>query len=266
MKSLSTFLLVLGSVYILICLLMYFFQERLIFFPERIPLDYDFSPHTSHPFEEIWFERPSGKIHGLLFPHPDHQQTILYFHGNGGAMLDWIQVADRFLSRGYGVLIVDYRGYGKSRGPLDQETLLADAQTAYDYLVTRIGETEISVFGRSLGSGFATYVAAHNHPQRLLLETPYYSIARVAARRFSWLPVRQLIRYPMPTFTWITQVSCPVYLIQGTHDTVIPHENSRDLLSILNTTQAHYVEIPDGSHNDLDTYAAYAQWLDDSLK
>lgn len=266
MNSLWLFLSISVSVYLLICAMLYLLQERMIFFPESLPLDYDFTHGIHTAFQEVWLPHESGKAHGLLFSCSEKRRgTVLYFHGNGGAMLKWIDVASRFLQRGYDVLIMDYRGYGKSRGALSQEALLADAQAAYDYLKAQVPESEIAVFGRSLGSGFAAYIGSRNQPQKILLETPYYSIARVAARRFFWLPVRRLIRYPMPAATFLETTQCPVWLVHGTQDRVIPHQNSRDLMMQLGTERCTYVEIPGGTHNDLDTFPAYHAWLDHAL-
>lgn len=254
-----------ASAYLLVCLLLYLLQERLIFFPEALPLDFDFSPLTDAAFQEVWLDRPQGKIHGLFFFCANRRGTVLYFHGNGGAMTKWIDVAPRFLQRGFDVLIMDYRGYGKSLGPVSQSALLDDAQAAYDYLKALVDESEIILFGRSLGSGFASWLASRNQPHKTLLETPYYSIERVAARRFFWLPVRMLIRYPMQTAIFLQTSHCPVWLIHGTEDRVIPHENSQDLQEALGPERCAYAEIPGGTHNDLDTYKAYDRWLDSAL-
>ncbi len=264
----NVFLLLLASTalfYLLISLLLYRMQEKMIFFPEPLSQDYDFRPIAGTDFEEIWLPRPDGKVHGLYFPCADRRGVILYFHGNGGAMPDWVDVAPRFLQRGYDVLIMDYRGYGKSRGRLSQAALLGDADAACNYLKRRFDPSEMVVYGRSLGSGFAAYVAARHCPRKVLLETPYYSIERVAARRFPWLAIRRLIRYPMPAAAFLQEAQCPVWLIHGTRDSVIPHENSRDLYAEIGPERCTYTEIPGGTHNDLDTHDLYWKWLDAAL-
>ena len=265
MNVLLLLLAMVALLYLFISLLLYRMQEKMIFFPEPLPPDYNFRAITGEDFEELWLPRPDGKVHGLYFPCANRRGVILYFHGNGGAMPDWVDVAPRFLQRGYDVLIMDYRGYGKSQGNLSQAALLGDADAACVYLMQQFDPSEIVVYGRSLGSGFAAYVAARHQPQKVLLETPYYSIARVAARRFPLLPVRRLIRYPMPSATFLEKVLCPVWLVHGTRDTVISHKNSRDLQAKIGPERCIYTEIPGGTHNDLDTYDAYWKWLDAAL-
>jgi uncharacterized protein len=249
-----------------ICLLLYVFQEKMIFPGQALPEDYEFRFASGVRGEDVWMENEAARLHGLFFRAKAPQGALLYFHGNGGDLSEWGDIAPDLVSRGYHVLMVDYRGYGKSVGARTQATLLADALIAYDSLRAAVSSTlPVAVFGRSLGTGLASYVASQRPVDRLLLETPYRSLAGVAQGRFPWLPVRWLMRFPMSTETFLQEVSVPVYLIHGTSDQTIPVSHSRYLEQRLPPEQGHYVEIPGGHHNDLEEYPAYQAWLDQAL-
>jgi len=245
-----------------ICLIMYLGQEVMIFPTGTLPEEYAFS--IDGPYEEVWLDRPDGRVHGLYLRAPQARGAVLYFHGNGGHLAEWAEVAAPFHARSLDVFMIDYRGYGKSRGRRSQATMLADALAAYDWLAERWVASDIRLYGRSLGSGFAAYVAAERPARHLLLETPYYALADVAAGRFPWLPVRPLMRFPMPSHRWLEAVDCPIRWIHGDRDEVIPVAHARRLRALL--PAGTYVEVPGGHHNDLATYPAFAPWLEAGLK
>ena len=153
---------------------MYFFQEKFIFFPEVLEKDYQFRFAPTEKWEEFWLENGDAKLHGLLFQSPKPKGIIVYFHGNAGSLREWGTLSERFTGRGYELLIMDFRGYGKSRGKLSEKALLEDAQVSYDYAKARFAEDSIVIYGRSLGSGIAVHLAATNKPQRLLFGNSLY--------------------------------------------------------------------------------------------
>ena len=259
-KMVGILLTALGG-YLLICLAMYLGQEVFLFPTDTLPADYRFA--IAGPYEEVWLDQPDGRIHGLYLSTPQARGAVLYFHGNGGNLAEWAGVAAPFHQRGLDVFIIDYRGYGKSQGPRSQAAMLADALSAYDWLAQRWPAEDIRLYGRSLGSGFAAYVAAQRPARALLLETPYYALADVAAGRFPWLPVRPLLRFPMPAYQWLEAVSCPIHWIHGDRDQVIPVGHSRRLQTLL--PAGTYTEVPGGHHNDLEAFRAFGTWLDRGL-
>jgi hypothetical protein len=265
MKTVYLVLGALAGIYGLILLLMYLFQERLLFPGYPLPAGYRFEfPFLPAP-EEVWLEATAGQIHGLYFAPPTPAGVVLYFHGNGGAADRWGTVAPRFLAEDLAVLIIDFRGYGKSTGTRSQAAMLGDAELAFAYLAERWPAEAIRVYGRSLGTGMAAYVASRHPVRSLLLETPYTALSEVAQARYPWLPVRSLIRYHFPTKTYLPAVTCPVYLIHGTSDRVVPVSHSRRLKALFPSDQFVYEEIPGGNHRNLDTYPAYERWLEEGL-
>lgn len=249
--------------YVLVCGLLYIYQERLIFYPETTAADFAYA--FPHPHEEVALEVEGATIHALHFTVERPRGAVLYLHGNAGSLTSWGSVARDFLERGYDVLMPDYRGYGKSTGEVTSERLLlGDAAEAYAYLERRHPEDRIVVYGRSLGTGIAAYLAATETPRMLILESPYYSLSDLARRQFPFLPP-MLLKYPLRTDLWITDVSCPISLFHGTNDEFIPYESSERLLPRI-SAEHELVAIHGGGHNDLGEFAEYHRRLDEILR
>src|SRR4051794_7804330 len=149
---LKTFIL-LFIVYIIICISLYFFQEKLIFFPTKLDKHFKFTFNQS--FEEFNIKTEDGKsLNGLLFKIENPKGVVFYLHGNAGALNTWGEVAKTYTGLQYDVFIPDYRGYGKSDGAItSQAQLFEDAQTAYNTIKERYKEEDIVILGHSLGSG-----------------------------------------------------------------------------------------------------------------
>ncbi len=237
-------------------------QDKLIFFPERLPGDYRFS--FENAFEERYFDSPTGnRIHALYFPAAGAEKVILYFHGNAGSLRSWGQVAGDFLPLGYNVLIVDYPGYGKSRGKLSEKKLFADAQYVYDDLRKRWQPDQIIVYGRSIGSGIAARLA-HDNPARLLiLESPFYSLKDLVGRLVPFLP-SSLLRYPFRTDSLFRDIQCPVVIVHGTDDEVIYFGSSLKLQKLFRPGDRLF-PVPGGHHNDLNAFPGYQEVLREVL-
>lgn len=258
------FLFWLGGIYLLICVTMYFFQEKLMFFPVSLHDDFVFNFHNE--YEEVFLKNGDARLHALHFRHSSPKGVVLYFHGNAGSVREWGEVANDFLSRGYEVLMTDYRTYGKSNGSLSQKAILEDAMLFFAHVEESFSRDQIIVYGRSMGTGPAAYVASQQQPARLILETPYFSLKKAASGKFPWLPVPFLLRYPMPLYQYLEKVSCPIQLIHGTKDKVIPVHHSKELKALFPDHTLEYLQIEGGTHNDLGSFPSYHQLLDSLLK
>lgn len=235
---------------------LYLLEEKLIFLPTTLEQDYTFQ--FTYPFEEVFLETDSETvINAIHFKVEQPKGVILYFHGNAGDLSRWGLVAEYFVDLEYDVFVMDYRTYGKSIGPLSENALFYDAQFCYDYLKERYTESDITLYGRSLGTGMATYLASENKPKQLLLETPYYSIVDVAKNRFPLFPVEKLMSYSFPSYTFIVNVVCPVLIIHGTDDTVVPLTSGKKLYDAINTQKSIFIEIADADHNNLIDFPEY---------
>ncbi|MEL6637245.1 MAG: alpha/beta hydrolase [Bacteroidota bacterium] len=255
-----TLLLLLPLLYLIVALLMYRYQEKFIFFPTTLALDYPFPQF--HDFEEVFLEVEAGtRLHALYFLAPEPKGQVLYFHGNARAVDDWGYAAADLRDRGYSVLMPDYRGYGKSTGTISEAALYADARRWCDWLEASAPEARLLYYGRSLGSGIASRLAYERPPERLILETPYTSLLAMAKLQMGFLPVDLLSRYRFPTDQIMEDIDCPIDLIHGTEDELIPYAQAQQL----GRGRATLHTIPGGGHNDLSQFPAFHQVLDQLL-
>jgi fermentation-respiration switch protein FrsA (DUF1100 family) len=253
------------SIGLILLIMIYALQDKLIFFPENIPRSYPFSFAT--PFEEVYLKTPdNAEINALHFRNEAPKGVILYFHGNAGSLRSWGYVAADLLPFGYDVFIVDYRGFGKSTGTRTEAALHQDAQLAYNYLVKQYPENKIIVFGRSIGTGVAVPVAAQNQPKCLILETPFYNFEDVAKTHYPFLPVTVLLKYTFRSDKLIKQVPCPTYILHGTADNIVPYASGEKLAQLAGSDKATLITIPGGGHNDLSNFKQYQQTLATILK
>ena len=208
---------------------------------------------------------PGVRINGLHFYRPEPRGLILYFHGNTRSIKGWARYARDFYRYEYDVVLVDYRGFGKSTGKRSEKDMMGDMQFVYDRLRETYGEDHLIVYGRSIGSGFAAKLAADNSPRYLILDAPYFNFLRVIERFLPILPVRFVLRYHLRTDRWIPMVKCHTYIIHGTRDWLIPIRHS-EALRKLNPRKITLIRIEGGGHNNLPRFDQYHNFIRDILK
>jgi alpha-beta hydrolase superfamily lysophospholipase len=250
-------------IYASLCLLVYFFQHLFFFRPEI--LSHHFKYQYPFPFDELNFEmEDGGRINAIHFKVPNARGVIYYLKGNSRSIKGWGKFAKDFVSNGYDFFMMDYRGFGKSRGKRTQEKLFSDAQFLYKWLEDQYPEKKIVVFGRSFGSGIAARIASWNKPRLLVLDSPYYSFLYNANRYAFFLPLKWLLRYDIRTDQFLKTISCPVHIIHGTHDRLISYAQSVKL-------QAEFPDkvilhpIDGGRHNNLPEFPEFFETLYDVL-
>lgn len=242
----------------------YFLQDYFIFKPEKLKQDFEFKFNI--PFKEYFFDvEPGVRINGLHFFREKPAGLILYFHGNTRSIKGWAKYARDFYRYNYDVVLVDYRGFGKSTGKRKESEMLSDMQYVYEQLEKQYGQAHLIVYGRSMGSGFASKLASDNKPRYLILDAPYYNFVNVVKRFLPMLPVRFVLRYHLRTDRWIRNVTCPIYIIHGTKDWLIPIKHSKKLQQI-NPHRITLIRIEGGGHNNLPKFDEYHNFLRDILK
>ena len=248
--------LLLGG-YLILGLMIYFLQERLIFLPSSLPIDHQYQFEV--PFEEFFLESEDGaRLNALHFKSPSPKGVILYFHGNAGNLDRWGEITMEFTKDfDYDVVVMDYRTYGKSKGNLSEEALHNDGQLFYNYLLSQYQEKDIILYGRSLGTGIVTRLAAINRPKRVILETPYYSLLDIGQRRFPYLPVRWLLKYEFNSYTYVQNISCPIAIFHGTNDNVIPLESGKKLYESIPGIEKEFIQVNGAGHNNLSVFRDY---------
>ena len=254
---------IIGSI-VLLSILVYFFQEKFIFRSEKLKQDFQFKYDI--PFREYFFDiEPGVRINGLHFFRENPKGLILYFHGNTRSIKGWSKYAKDFYRYDYDVVLLDYRGFGKSTGKRGEKEMLNDMQFIYDHLKQKYGESQLIVYGRSLGSGVATKLASDNKPRYLILDSPYFNFTRVIERFLPILPLRIVLRYKLRTDKWILKVQCHTYIIHGTNDRLIPIRHS-EALQKLNPHKITLIRIHGGRHNNLPEFDEYHNFVRDILK
>ena len=245
MKKLITLLKLALSIYALICLFLYFFQEKFLFHPRKIASDYIYQ--FDEEFEELNFDTNDGEIiNAVHFKVDDPKGAVLFLHGNGGTNQGWGEGADLFTDNGYDVLYLDYRGYGKSTGTIKGEQMLVeDAQIAYDYLKQRFEEKAIILSGTSMGTGIASILAGKNEPSKLFLNSPYSSLRALIIEKGFLVPPF-IIKYSFSSIFNLEKVKCPIYIFHGNRDRLIPLQHAKDLSNKFDNAELTVLE---GGHN-----------------
>ncbi|MDA0195030.1 MAG: alpha/beta fold hydrolase [Bacteroidetes bacterium] len=260
----TTIVIVLVVLYIIANVVVYFWQERLLFKPEKLPDDFEFK-YPDQNFKEYNVEVEDGvNINAVHFEVDHPKGVVLYLKGNSRSIKGWGKFAIDFTRQSYGVVMVDYRGFGKSTGRRTEDDIKQDIQRVYDMIKSQVEEKYIILYGRSMGSGFAAKLASTNNPRMLILESPYYSISKVAGRYVPFMPMSLLLRFPIRTYVWLQFVKCPIKIIHGTNDHLIPFKSSIELSKIKPDNTRLYAVIGAG-HNNLHTFEEYHRMLEEIL-
>ena len=232
------------------------FEASVIFHPERAALGGVW--RVPRGAEEVWFRNAEGlRLHGWYFRSDTQPSaaTVVYAHGNGGNVSYCGWVGAELAARGFDVLLFDYRGYGRSEGePAGEQGLYADAEAAYDFVTKKVGvpSGRVVLYGQSLGTAAVADVAARRECGALVLESGLSSAADMAGEIMPWLPrfVRRLTKNKLDTVSKLPRVKCPVLVVHGGRDRVIPAGQGRRLFDA--APEPRRLIIIDGAdHNDL---------------
>ncbi|HLT49174.1 alpha/beta hydrolase [Aequorivita nionensis] len=251
--------------YAVISILLYYLQDYFLFKPEKLPKDFDFYYENQTVSEYNIETRDGAIINGLHFSVEKPLGVVLYLKGNSKSIKGWGKFAVDFTRNNYDVIMVDYRGFGKSTGKRSQKAIKHDLQFIYNKIREKVSEKYIIIYGRSMGSGFATKLASMNSPKMLILDAPYYSLTKVTGRYMPFMPLSIILKYPMPTYKWLKYVKCPIHIIHGTKDKLIPFSSSVKL-SQVNPKLTRLHPIIDGGHKNLNNFESYHKILTEIIK
>ena len=270
MTTVLIILLLLAIVYVTATIKLYIEQGRRLYNPSR---ELAADPGQSGLiFENVHFRTSDGVVlHGWFVPCQGAGQVVLLFHGNTGNIADCIGSIAIFQSLGYHTFLFDYRGYGRSEGHPDENGTYRDAEAAWTYLLSQRGfaPRDIILLGRSLGAAIATWLTTRHRPGALIIESTFTSIPDIAAHTFRLYPSRLMSRFNYNTLDNIRQTRCPVLVVHGKDDPVIPYHHGRRLyeqapepksfLDIMGSHSEGYLESGDiyvnGLKSFLDRYA-----------
>ncbi len=238
--------------YSLLCLIMWGLQRNLMYQYSSVidkPAAYGLSG-----FEEARVTSADGVRVQLWRKAPKlGYPTIVFFHGNAGNMAMRTPYFEAFAAAGFGVVGLDYRGFGKSEGTPTEEGLYADARAAVYYAMNelQLPVSELIFFGESLGTGVAVQMATEYDGAALVLVSPYTSMDVLAAARYPFLPVRYLLEDKYDSLQKITRVKEPSLILHGDNDWIVPVEHGRELFAKANEPK-QAVYYPGKGHTDLD--------------
>ena len=254
-------LLIVLAIYVIVSIALYFLQDYFLFQAEKLPKDFQFFYENQETEEYNLETRDGAIINGLLFkPKNESKGVVLYLKGNSKSIKGWGKFAVDFTRHDYSVFMVDYRGFGKSTGRRSQKAIKRDLQETYNLVKEKATEERMIVYGRSLGSGFAAKLASMNNPRMLILDAPYYSLTKVTGRYMPFMPLSIIMKYPLPTYKWLKYVKCPIHIIHGTNDKLIPFKTSVKLSQIQPKITRLYTIIG-GGHKNLNTFESYHKML-----
>ncbi len=210
--------------------------------------------------EDVILETDDGlRLGGWFFPSASESPgpAVVVFNGNAGNRSSRMELAHGFVQAGLAVLLFDYRGYGGNPGRPSAEGLLLDARAARKFVRSRedVDPSRVVYFGESLGAAVAVALSSEDPPASLVLRSPFSSLADVARLHYPLLPADRLLRDRYPSIDRITALRCPLMVIAGEADRIIPIEQSRALFEAASTPSRKFVSVPGADHNDLELAA-----------
>jgi uncharacterized protein len=234
--------------------LMYAAQRSLLYHPDR--------SRTAPPVaglpgaEEIVLDTADGEKVIVWYVAPDPgRPLLLYFHGNAGTLAYRTERFRSLSADGSGLIALSYRGYGGSTGSPTEAGLMLDAEATYRFARARHPDANLVAFGESLGTGVAVALASRHPLAALVLESPYTSIADIAAAIYWFLPVRLLIKDGFYSDRLIAKIAAPVLVLHGERDAVIPIAFGERLFALA-AEPKRFNRFAQAGHGDLDQYGA----------
>jgi pimeloyl-ACP methyl ester carboxylesterase len=239
MEVVVLILLVVAAIYLLMAACLYIYQRKLIYYPVAHDADFD--------AQEITIENEGVRLHGWVL-NPGQDKALIYFGGNSELLTHRSGYFEDVFSN-YSVYLFNYRGYGKSQGSPSETALFSDALAIHDRLQEQ--HTAITAYGRSLGSGVAVYLASQRPLAKLILLTPYDSIADVGQGIYPLFPIRYLIKDRFDSASRAGDIRIPVLIASAELDREIPLAHTLALRERFQQAIVVYLQVAGAAHNDI---------------
>jgi uncharacterized protein len=245
-----------AAAYLGIAVLLFIFQRRLIY-----PVDPSYhipaEAELENTVREVRLSTPDGvTLIAWQARAAPGKPTLLYFHGNGGGLIDRADRIKRFTREGYGLFMPAYRGYAGSGGAPSETALIADARLAYDHLVAEgLKAEQIVVYGESLGTGVAVQLAASRKVAAVVLDGPYTELAAIGQELYPFIPVKLFLKDKFVSTRHIGEVKAPILILHGSRDGTIPPRLGQALYAAApNPKEIHIIE--GAGHSDIYAFGA----------
>ena len=235
-------------VFIALTVIIYVFQRQLIYFPTKETPDRqafhaeDMQLITLHTHDGLY-------LHSWYKPAAIGKPTFLFLHGNAGNIGGRMPLARQFISEGYGVFLLEYRGYGGNKGRPTEQGLYIDGRTAMQFLIQHgVSFKQVVLYGESLGTGVATQLATEYPSCAVVLQSPFTSLTDIARYRYPWILIPPIDKFD--SFAHIRSIHAPVLILHGTQDLVVPFAQGRALFQQANEPK-QWVALPGKGHSDM---------------
>lgn len=226
-------------------------QRSHVFRPGNGPLDLINSTVASYMREETIHTADGLVLTAWYAPARPGQRTIVYIHGNAGTLGDRHERVQPYLERGFGMLLVGYRGYGGNPGEPTEAGLYDDGRAHLDWLIGQgVRQDEVVLYGESLGAAVATQLATERKAAALVLEAPFASVLLSARARYPLFAFDWLIKDKFANVDKIDKVNMPLFVIHGALDRVTPQRFGRMVFDRAREPKAASWPVEAG-HNDL---------------
>ena len=253
-------------VYLFVGVALYFLQDFFLFHPKKLASNYQFNfDEPYQAFSIIDNENDTISYVKFLPQTKERKGIVIYFHGNMENINHYINFEKPFTKNGYEVWMQDYPSFGKSTGKLSEQKLYNQALQIATLAKKELGNDSLIIYGKSLGTGIAAFVASQMKSKMLILETPYYSIPALFGNYAFIYPTQILSKYKIPTFSYLQKVSSPIIIFHGTKDDVIPYSNAVKLKTVLKSTDK-FITIEDATHININSTKKYFEEIDSLLK
>jgi pimeloyl-ACP methyl ester carboxylesterase len=245
---------------------LYYLQEKFLFHPTPLPADHKFN--FTGKFNEMMIPinaKDNINVVRFLPEYGVSRGVVLFFHGNRGNVERYAKYAPMFTQKGYECWMADYPGFGKSTGNRSEKALYEQAYQIYRLAKSKFGMDSIIIYGKSFGTGIASFLTSETKPRLLVLETPYRSIPSLFGHYAFIYPVNAMVNYKLPVEEYLQDIKIPVVIFHGTDDGVIPYGYAKKLQPYLKPGD-QFVTIEAGSHHNLAGYPKYKAAMDSLLR
>jgi fermentation-respiration switch protein FrsA (DUF1100 family) len=245
-----------AAAYLAVAVLLFVIQRRLIY-----PIDPTYHNPAEADLEntvrEVRLTTPDGvTLIAWQASAAPGKPTLLYFHGNGGGLIDRAERIKRFTREGYGLFMPAYRGYAGSGGAPSETALVADARLAYDHLIAEgLRPDQIAVYGESLGTGVAVQLAASRQVAAVVLDAPYTELAAIGQQLYPFLPVKLFLKDKFASIEHIGRVKAPILILHGSRDGTIPPRLGQALYEAAPSPKEIHI-IEGAGHSDIYAFGA----------
>ena len=188
-----------------------------------------------------WYSRPKK-----------NQPMLVYFHGNSFDIGERADRIKRYINNGWGVLLLAWRGYSGNLGKPTEKNLYIDGESAIKWIIDNLNfdYENLIIYGESLGCAVAVELGVRYKFKSIILESPFTSITDIAQKRYKIYPVRHLVLDKFDNYSKIDKILCPILIISGKKDEVVPHSHSKKLfLKAKNPKKNLFID--EAMHNNL---------------